>query len=115
VIAGFKAHQLPISAIHLDIDYMDGFLVFTVDEPCFGDLAALCSELEAQGVKVVTILDPGVKQDADYFMYQEGLRKVISSIIGWKTAIGRCIVRAIGTQFHYPQRAGGGAASTSIF
>ena len=37
VVQGFKEHDLPLSAIHLDIDYMDGFRVFTVDPQRFPD------------------------------------------------------------------------------
>ena len=39
VIAGFKDHNLPLSAIHLDIDYMHGYRVFTVDQDRFPDFA----------------------------------------------------------------------------
>jgi alpha-glucosidase len=72
VAQGFQVHDLPLSAIHLDIDYMDGYRVFTVDRDRFPDLAQLAQDLEAQGIKTVTILDPGVKVDPKYFLYQEG-------------------------------------------
>ena len=74
VAAGFRQHDLPLSAIHLDIDYMDGFRVFTVDRARFPDLAGLAQELGEQGIRLVTIVDPGVKQDAGYRLYQEGLK-----------------------------------------
>ena len=73
VVRGFQAHDLPLSAIHLDIDYMDGYRVFTVDRERFPDLEKLASELAGQGIRLVTILDPGVKQDPKYAIYQEGL------------------------------------------
>jgi alpha-glucosidase len=72
VAQGFQTHDLPLSAIHLDIDYMDGYRVFTVDRDRFPDLAQLAQDLAAQGIKTVTILDPGVKVDPKYFLYQEG-------------------------------------------
>ncbi len=75
VVQGFREHNLPLSAIHLDIDYMDGFRVFTVDPQRFPDLPDLVRELEEQGIKVVTIIDPGVKQDPDYPLYQSGLQE----------------------------------------
>lgn len=74
IVAGFNEHQMPVSAIHLDIDYMDGFRVFTVDQARYPDLRRLCQELEENSVKLVTILDPGVKIDSDYEIYSEGLR-----------------------------------------
>ena len=73
VATGFKAHNMPISAIHLDIDYMDGYRVFTIDNSRFPDLASLSREMAEQDIRLVTILDVGVKQDPHYFMYQQGL------------------------------------------
>lgn len=72
VVEGFRAHNLPLHAIHLDIDYMDGYRVFTVDRERFPDLPGLIRELEGQGVRTVVILDPGVKADPGYPIYREG-------------------------------------------
>ncbi len=74
VVKGFKEHHLPLSAIHLDIDYMDGYRVFTVDRERFPDLPGMAKELDQQGVKLVTILDPGIKVDDRYDVYQNGLK-----------------------------------------
>lgn len=73
VVAGFKQNNLPLSVIHMDIDYMNGYRVFTVDPTRFPDLKGLASELEEQGIKLVMILDPGVKEDPEYPLYKEGL------------------------------------------
>ena len=73
VAAGFQQRDLPLSAIHLDIDYMRGYRVFTVDKTRFPDLSKLAADLNGQGVKVVTIIDPGVKMDRQFEVYQEGL------------------------------------------
>lgn len=72
VVAGFQAHDLPLQAIHLDIDYLDGYRVFTVDRQRFPDLKGLADELHAQGVRLVTIIDPGVKLDPGWSLYQNG-------------------------------------------
>jgi alpha-glucosidase len=72
-VDGFRDHELPLSAIHLDIDYMDGFRVFTVDKQRFPDLAGLSKDLDERGVRLVTIIDPGVKVDPDYSLYREGM------------------------------------------
>lgn len=69
----FLDHDLPLSVIHLDIDYMDGFRVFTVDRSRFPDLLALARELAEHGVRLVAILDPGVKRDPEYDLFREGL------------------------------------------
>lgn len=75
VAAGFKARDLPLDAIHLDIDYMDGFRVFTINEERFPDLASLSAALKEEGIHTVTILDPGVKIDREYTLYQEGVER----------------------------------------
>jgi alpha-glucosidase len=74
VVEGFRAHDLPLSAIHLDIDYMDGFRVFTVDGARFPDLAELSAELRAREIRLVAILDPGVKVDHRYAVFEDGRR-----------------------------------------
>ncbi|NGZ76039.1 glycoside hydrolase family 31 protein [Saccharibacillus alkalitolerans] len=71
----FREHDLPLDAIHLDIDYMDGYRVFTWDGERFPDPAAMMDKLKEQGIKIVTIIDPGVKKDRGYSIYDEGLNK----------------------------------------
>ncbi len=61
VADNFKRMNIPLSAIHLDIDYMDGYKVFTIDSSRFPDMKALTDGLAEQGIRIVTILDPAVK------------------------------------------------------
>ncbi|MEM1205501.1 MAG: glycoside hydrolase family 31 protein [Acidobacteriota bacterium] len=75
VVDGFKEHRLPLDVVHLDIDYMRGFRVFTVDPESFPDLPGLASDLREQGIRLVSILDPGVKQDGDWDLYEDGRRR----------------------------------------
>lgn len=72
---GLRENRLPADVIHLDIDYMRGFRVFTWDPDHFPDPARLLKSLGEQGFKVVTIIDPGVKFDvgSDYHVYKEGM------------------------------------------
>ena len=69
----FRKNRLPLDAIHMDIDYMNGFRVFTFHPDRFSDPKALTASLAEQNVKAVTIIDPGVKIDDGYFMYDEGV------------------------------------------
>jgi alpha-glucosidase len=71
VVAGFRERRIPLDAVHLDIAYMDGYRVFTWDESRFPDPAGLVDELHATGVRVVTIIDPGVKAEPGYRVYNE--------------------------------------------
>jgi alpha-glucosidase len=83
VAAAYRAHDLPLDVLYLDIHYMDGYRVFTWDRARFPDPAALMGRLVKQGVHVVTIVDPGVKYQppdpaapgAHYSVYDEGLAK----------------------------------------
>ena len=74
IAAQFESRHLPISAIHLDIDYMDGYRVFTSDKTRFPDLYRLSNDLLQKDIHLVTIIDPGVKKDNNYHIYQEGIK-----------------------------------------
>ena len=91
VVKQYREHDLPLDVLHLDIDYMKGYRVFTFDSERFPDPKAFTDKLGRQGVKVVTIIDPGVKYQpreyADstsqlprtpngrYYVFDEGLEK----------------------------------------
>jgi alpha-glucosidase len=72
VAAELRARRIPSDVVHLDIDHMRGFRVFTWDRARFPDPKQLLSDLAAQGFRVVTIVDPGVKVDPDYPVYRDG-------------------------------------------
>jgi len=74
VVDGFARSAIPLSVVHLDIDYMDGFRVFTVDRRRFPDLGGLAAHGEHHAARVVTIIDPGVKVDEGFDLYREGRR-----------------------------------------
>jgi alpha-glucosidase len=73
VAEAFRLKQIPCDVLHLDIEYMDGYKVFTWNQERFADLAAGVAKLKAMGFKVVTIIDPGVKKEKGYSVYDEGL------------------------------------------
>nr|WSX52940.1 glycoside hydrolase family 31 protein [Streptomyces sp. NBC_00974] len=61
IVAGYTRRGLPLSAVHLDIDHYDEHRVFTVDRERFPGLPGLAGELAADGVRLVSIVDPAVK------------------------------------------------------
>ncbi len=61
VVRQYRQHDLPLDVMHLDIDFMQGYRVFTWDTTRFPNPAGLIKKIGEQGVKVVTIVDPGVK------------------------------------------------------
>ena len=68
-----REHRIPCDAIYLDIDYMDGFRCFTWDHEKFPDPKKMISDLSNQGFKTMVIIDPGIKKDPDYWVFQEGI------------------------------------------
>jgi alpha-glucosidase len=74
VAAGFKRFNLRISAIHMDIDYMNQYRVFTVNRDTFPDINGLSERLKRQGIRLVTILDPAIKWDENYLVFKEVMR-----------------------------------------
>lgn len=70
----FREKGIPCDTIYLDIDYMNGYRVFTFDNKKFENPEEMIKELNNMGFKVVTIIDPGVKVDKGYKIYDEGLK-----------------------------------------
>jgi alpha-glucosidase len=70
-----RTRGIPSDAIHLDIDHMDGFQVFTWHPQRFPDPKELVRELALLGFRLVTIVDPGVKVDPGYEVYRDGLER----------------------------------------
>ncbi len=75
VIDGYRSRNLPLEVVHLDIDYMNGFKVFTFDQDRFPDVAKLSQWARSQGVRLVCIVDPGVKAEAGYAVYDQALER----------------------------------------
>ncbi len=71
----FRDLKIPCDGIYLDIDYMDGFRCFTWNKEYFPDPKRMVRELSEDGFKTVAIIDPGIKVDKDYWIYQEGKDK----------------------------------------
>lgn len=73
----FRQQQIPCDVIHLDIDYMDGYRIFTWDQTRFPDPQQMIADLHRAGFKVITIVDPGIKVDYEYSIFTEGLKKEV--------------------------------------
>lgn len=77
VVLRYEKEKIPLDAIHLDIHYMDGYRNFTWDRQRFPDPVELTKWLSGKGVKVVGIVDAGVKYEpgGKYDVYNEGAAK----------------------------------------
>jgi alpha-glucosidase len=71
----FRKHEFPCDALYLDIDYMDGFRCFTWNNTYFPSPKQMVDDLKAQGFQTIAIIDPGIKIDPDYSVFQEALEK----------------------------------------
>lgn len=80
----FRKRKIPCDVIWMDIDYMDGFRVFTFDQQGFPDPSRLNADLHERGFKSIWMIDPGVKVDSGYKVYADGCAQDV-----WvKTAAG---------------------------
>ena len=75
VAKNYRKAGIPLDAIFLDIDYMESYKDFTVSDERFGDLPQLIAEMKAEGIRLVPIIDAGVKIEEGYDVYEEGLEK----------------------------------------
>lgn len=77
LVARYRAEDLPLDAVHLDIHYMDDYRVFTFNRNRFPEPAKFIQRMHDRGVKIVTIIDPGVKfqPQGGYSVYDDGVAK----------------------------------------
>src|SRR4051794_26063722 len=82
--------EIPCDALWLDIEYMDGYRVFTWDAEQFPDPPGMLERLRAQGLRVITIVDPGVKYEPGYEVFDAALeRDVLCRTEGGDVYIGQ--------------------------
>jgi alpha-glucosidase len=69
---------------------MDGYRVFTWDEQAFPDVDGMLRRLGEQGFKVITIVDPGIKAEPGYWVFDQAReRDVLCKTEGGDTYIGQ--------------------------
>ncbi|GJT89619.1 alpha-glucosidase 2 [Tanacetum coccineum] len=71
----FREKGIPCDVIWMDIDYMDGFRCFTFDQETFPNPKSLADDLHEGGFKAIWMLDPGIKHEKGYFVYDSGSEK----------------------------------------
>lgn len=68
----FRIKRIPCDVMWMDIDYMDGYRIFTFNPQTFPDPAALNRDLHIRGFHSAWMIDPGAKVDSTYFVYKSG-------------------------------------------
>ncbi len=77
IASEFRSRKLPCDVIWMDIDYMDGYRIFTFDKTKFSNPKAVNDDLHRLNFKGVWMIDPGVKLDSSYFVYQQAQERDI--------------------------------------
>ena len=72
IVRNYRENGIPLDMVYLDIDYMDHYKDFTVDQNSFPDFPAFVKEMKEQGIRLIPIIDAGVKVEAGYPVYEEG-------------------------------------------
>lgn len=75
VAEGLRKHDLPCDFLYLDIHYMDAYKVFTVNKDGFKDFKEVLQKLKKMGFGVVVIINPGVKVEEGYRVFEQGKEK----------------------------------------
>lgn len=75
VVAKHRQAHIPLDMVYMDIDYMDHYKDFTVNPENFPDFSGFVSKMKEQGVRLVPIIDAGVKEEAGYSVCDEGKEK----------------------------------------
>ncbi|KAH6583225.1 hypothetical protein BASA60_001544 [Batrachochytrium salamandrivorans] len=73
VDAAFDEHDIPYDVLWLDIEHTDGKRYFTWDSAKFPKPEEMQKNLAFKERKMVTIIDPHIKKDPNYFVSKEAL------------------------------------------
>lgn len=73
VVDNYRKNNIPLDAVYLDIDYMERYKDFTIDNDRFPQFKQFVSRMKEQHIHLVPIIDAGVKIEKDYGTYEEGV------------------------------------------
>lgn len=72
VVKNYRENHIPMDSVYLDIDYMERYKDFTVNQEAFPDFGAFVEEMKEAHIHLVPIIDGGVKKEDGYDVYEEG-------------------------------------------
>lgn len=73
VIAQYEKAGIPLDYLCMDIDYMDGYADFTVNKTRFPDLKKYAQKLKGKNIRLVPIVDAGIKIQDGEPVYESGV------------------------------------------
>lgn len=71
-VQSFQQHDLPLSALHVDIDCQVNHRAFTIDPQRFPKFRQFTVELMAAGVRLIAINNPGIQYNRHSNLFLEG-------------------------------------------
>ena len=71
----FRIKQIPCDVIWMDIHYMNEYRIFTFSPDRFPNPKETNDYLHQKGFKSIWMIDPGVKKEEGYFVYDSGTAK----------------------------------------
>lgn len=71
----FEEYDFPYDVLWLDIEHTDGKRYFTWDKNTFPNPVEMQKTLAAQGRRMVTIIDPHIKRDDNYYIHKEATNR----------------------------------------
>ncbi len=75
VVKEHRDRHIPLDGVCMDIDYMDDYKDFTWDGKKFPDLRKFNDDMRKEHIRLIPIIDAGVKQLDGYDVCDEGLEK----------------------------------------
>ena len=69
----YRELGIPLDSIYLDIDYMERFKDFTLNNETFPNFPEFVKEMREKHIHLVPIIDAGVKIEEGYPVYEEGV------------------------------------------
>lgn len=99
VVDRYRESEIPIDSVYMDIDYMERYKDFTINEAAFPDFENFVKRMKDKGVHLVPIIDAGVKIEDGYDVYEEGVKNNYFC----KKADGKNLVAAVWPgRVHFP-------------
>lgn len=74
VVDKYRQANIPLDSVCMDIDYMDRYIDFTINEKRFPNFTDYVFEMKKKGIHLVPIIDAGVKVEPGNEVYEEGVK-----------------------------------------
>ncbi|MCR5399361.1 MAG: alpha-glucosidase [Lachnospiraceae bacterium] len=75
VIQSYEDADIPLDSVYLDIDYMDSFKDFTINEDSYPDFEDFVKSVSEKNIHLIPIIDAGIKIEDGYDVYEEGIKE----------------------------------------